>query len=373
MKYLRYLSLPVLVVIGIYFTAKGQYWAWLYLLLLDSIIIGGDAFLGDDKSTPKYQYPSILTALLFINLPLVFLLVCISTYMAGDVSSPIFEQTVLALTGLDIALTRNGTELWHLAGYVFAGGLLVGSAATVPGHELVHHKKKPLDWLMGNWMMAFSWDSGFSIEHVQGHHKNVGLSSDPATAKRGEGLYRFFVRSSIQEHRDAWKIERKRLTKRGHYLISYHNNLILGYARSTLITAIIFLISGWNGVFMFLGIAVIAKLFLEAVNYMEHYGLVRVPGTPVALHHSWNTNKLVSSLLLYNLTRHSHHHEQGSFEFWKLRPKANAPEMPYGYLSTLYLVVFFPWLYRRMMEPKLEHWLDHYATEDERKLALASN
>jgi len=26
-----------------------------------------------------------------------------------------------------------------------------------------------------------------------------------------------------------------------------------------------------------------------------------------------------------------------------------------------------------MMEPKLEHWLDHYATEDERKLALASN
>ena len=103
MKYLRYLSLPLLVVIGIYFTAKGQYWAWVYLLLLDSIIIGGDAFLGDDRSTPKYQYPSILTALLFINLPLIFLLVCITTYMAGDVSSPILEQTVLALTGLDIA------------------------------------------------------------------------------------------------------------------------------------------------------------------------------------------------------------------------------------------------------------------------------
>jgi len=49
MKYLRYLGLPILVVIGIYFTAKGQYWAWLYLLLLDSIIIGGDAFLGDDR------------------------------------------------------------------------------------------------------------------------------------------------------------------------------------------------------------------------------------------------------------------------------------------------------------------------------------
>ena len=373
MKYLRYLGLPILVVIGIYFTAKGQYWAWIYLLLLDSIIISGDAFLGDDRSTPKYQYPSILTALLFINFPLVFLLVCISSYMAGSGSSPILEQTVLALTGLDIAVTRNGTELWHLAGYVFAGGLLVGSAATVPGHELVPHKKKRLDWFMGNWMMAFTWDSAFAIEHVQGHHKNVGLSSDPATAKRGEGFYNFFIRSSLQENRDAWQIEGARLKKRGQYFLSYHNQLIQGYARSALITAIIFLISGWNGVFMLLGMAVFAKLFLEAVNYMEHYGLVRVPGTPVALHHSWNTNKLVSSLLLYNLTRHSHHHEQGSFEFWKLRPKANAPEMPYGYLSTLYLVVFFPWLYRRMMEPKLEHWLDNYATEDERKLVLASN
>ncbi|GIS73449.1 MAG: hypothetical protein CM1200mP10_30260 [Candidatus Neomarinimicrobiota bacterium] len=52
MKYLRYLSLPTLVAIGIYFTAKGQYWAWVYLILLDSIIIGGDAFLGDDRSKP---------------------------------------------------------------------------------------------------------------------------------------------------------------------------------------------------------------------------------------------------------------------------------------------------------------------------------
>ena len=373
MKYLRYLGLPLLVVIAIYFAAKGQYWAWVYLILLNFIVIGGDAFLGDDLSTPKYQYSFILTLLLYINLPLIFLLVCIATYMAGGASSPMLEQTVLALTGLDIALTRNGTELWHLAGYVFAGGLLVGSAATVPGHELVHHKKKQLDWFMGNWMLAFTWDSAFAIEHVHGHHKNVGLPSDPATAKRGEGLYKYFVRSSLQEHRDAWQIELERLKKRGQYVLSYHNRLIQGHARSVLISTIIFLSSGWNGVFMLMGMAVFAKLFLESVNYMEHYGLVRVPGTPVALHHSWNTNKLVSSLLLYNLTRHSHHHEQSSLEFWKLRPKANAPEMPYGYLTTLYLSVFFPWLYRRMMEPKLEHWLNHYATEDERKLALASN
>ena len=364
---------PLLVVISIYFAAMGHYWIWVYLILLDIIIIGGDALFGEDKSTPEYKYPMLLTLLLYINLPLVVLLVCISTYMAGNMTNPVLEQLVLSITGLDIALTRNGTELWHLAGYVFAGGLMVGSAATVPGHELVHHKKKRLDWFIGNLMMAFSLDSAFAIEHVHGHHKNVGLGSDPATAKRGQGFYRFFIESSIKEHRDAWGIELTRLKKRGHSLVGFHNNLLLGYLQSALVGLGAYFIAGLNGVVMFICIAIFAKLFLESVNYMEHYGLVRVPGTPVAVHHSWNSNKLVSSLLLYNLTRHSHHHEQGSLEFWKLRPRANAPEMPYGYLSTLYLVVFFPWLYRRMMEPKLEHWLDHYATEDERKLALASN
>ena len=43
--------------------------------------------------------------------------------------------------------------------------------------------------------------------------------------------------------------------------------------------------------------------------------------------------------------------------------------MPYGYLSTLYLVVFFPWMYRKMMEPKLEDWMANYASEGERQLA----
>ena len=47
---------------------------------------------------------------------------------------------------------------------------------------------------------------------------------------------------------------------------------------------------------------------LEGVNYMEHYGLVREEGAPIEPKHSWNTNKRISSVLLYNLTRHSSHH-----------------------------------------------------------------
>jgi len=368
MKYLQYLGTPLLILMAIYLGAKGQYWAWVYLLILDTIIIAGDAFLGDDKSTPNYRYPAVLTALLYINLPTFLVFLILAVYMGGAASFPLFEQFIFALTGSDIHSAREGTVLWHLAGYVFTGGLLMGSALTIPAHELVHHKKKKTDWIMGNIMMAFTCDNAFAIEHVHGHHKNVGLASDPSTAKRGEGLFRFLFNASFLEHRDGWKIEISRLRKRGFMLWGFHNRMLQGYTSSTLIMVIAYYISGFAGLIIFLGITIFAKIFLEVVNYMEHYGLVRAPGTPVALRHSWNTNRRLSSVLLYNLTRHSHHHEQGSLEFWKLRPYPDAPEMPYGYLTTLYLVAFFPWIYRRMMEPRLEDWRNTYATKEEKVL-----
>ncbi len=370
LKYLRYFATPVLVSISIYFAAMGKEWIWIYLIGFNIFVIFGDSFLGNDRSTPEYKYPIVLRLLLFINLPLIAILVSIAFYMAGHLSYPAFEQVIMFLTGHDISLTRIGTEPWHLAGYIFTVGLMMGPGATIPGHELVHHKKNKLDWIMGNLMLSFSIDNAFAVEHVHGHHKHVGLASDPATAKRGQSLYRFFIESSIKEHRDAWKIELKRLKKRGHYVFSLYNKMIIGYLQSSIIAVVAILLAGWYGVLMFIGIAMFAKFFLESINYVEHYGLVRIKGTPVELHHSWNTNKWISSILLYNVTRHSHHHEQGSLEFWKLRPKDEAPEMPYGYLSTLYLVVFLPWLYRIIMEPKLEYWIENFASKGERELLL---
>jgi len=360
--------MPVLILTAIYLGAKGQYWAWVYLIILDTIIIAGDAFLGEDTSVPEYKYPNILTVLVYINLPLFLIFLTIAVYMGGNTSWPLFEQVIFTLTGSDIAVTRQGTVLWHLGGFIFAGGLLMGSALTIPAHELVHHKKKKADWIIGNIMMAFTCDTAFAIEHVHGHHKNVGLASDPATAKRGEGLFHFLLNASYLEHRDGWKIEIARLQKREFMFLGFHNRMLQGYLSSALLIYVAFYIGGLAGIVIFMGTGVFAKIFLEVVNYMEHYGLVRVPGTPVAPRHSWNTNRRLSSVLLYNLTRHSHHHERGSLEFWKLRPYQDAPEMPYGYLTTLYLVTFFPWVYRRMMEPRLEEWIKNYASEEEKLL-----
>ena len=92
LKYLRYLATPILVSISIYFAAMGKEWIWIYLVGFNMFVIFGDAFLGNDKSTPEYKYPFVLRLLLFINLPLIAILVSIAVYMAGQSSNIIFEE-----------------------------------------------------------------------------------------------------------------------------------------------------------------------------------------------------------------------------------------------------------------------------------------
>ena len=75
-------------------------------------------------------------------------------------------------------------------------------------------------------------------------------------------------------------------------------------------------------------------------------------------------------MILYNLTRHSQHHEKASIEFWELKPYQDAPEMPYGYLSMIFIALLFPWWYHKIMARKLIDWDQNYASENERNYIM---
>ena len=108
------------------------------------------------------------------------------------------------------------------------------------------------------------------------------------------------------------------------------------------------------------------------MNYIEHYGLVRDPETPVKPRHSWNTTRRLSSWTLFNLTRHSHHHAQGEVPFQDLRPLPGAPTMVAGYLTTIVLTLVPP-LWHRIMAPRLVAWDRDHARGGERRLAAEAN
>tara|TARA_B110000495_G_C22746578_1_gene437575 strand:+ start:223 stop:561 length:339 start_codon:yes stop_codon:yes gene_type:complete len=101
--------------------------------------------------------------------------------------------------------------------------------------------------------------------------------------------------------------------------------------------------------------SVVSFLFLETINYIEHYGLLRkikLNGKyeRVKPHHSWNSNHTVGRIILYELTRHSDHHFKSSKKYQVLESIEESPQLPYGYPTSI-LISFFPPLWFKIMNP----------------------
>ena len=373
MKYLKYYISPLTIITAIYTCSIGAYYSTLFFIGFSLFIILGDIILKKDASEETYSYVFLLDVPMYINLPLLMLLVLFTAFALSSDPSDLFQSIFMNYLNIDLFNMRQSMNVADSISLVALTGLFIGIMGTVPGHELVHRKKNKFDMFMGNWLLAFSWDCAFAIEHVYGHHKNVGLGHDPATAKRGENIYLFILRAIIKEQKDAWSIELNQAKRREQSFISIRNRMIIGYFRSLFITFIAYLIGGISGLLIFLLCAFIAKSLLEVINYSEHYGLIRVSGETVSPRHSWNSNSTMSSIYLYNVTRHSSHHEKANLKYWELRSYNDAPMMPQGYLTMLYMALFLPYFFHRMMAKKLIEWDKNYATDNERILAIEQN
>ena len=373
MQYLKYYISPLTLVLALYTCTLGPLYPTAFFIGISLFIILGDIMIKEDSMEASHQNQFILNLPMYINLPLILLLVFMTVFIISSNPSVELAQRLKTIIGVDLMALNRSVHPLDTISLVALTSLFIGVMGTVPGHELVHRIKNKFDMFMGNWLLAISWDCAFAIEHVYGHHKNVGLESDPATAKRGENLYRFILRAIIKEQKDAWTIENSRLRKTHHSIFSIKNRMVIGHIRSGSIAFIAYLVGGLSGMLIFILCAFIAKCLLEVINYTEHYGLVRVPGQPVKPHHSWNTNSAISSMYLYNVTRHSSHHEKSHLKYWELKSYPNAPTMPQGYLSMLYLAIFLPWLYHKIMAPRLIDWDRNYASKEEQNIAQFHN
>jgi alkane 1-monooxygenase len=191
----------------------------------------------------------------------------------------------------------------------------------------------------------------------------------------------FFPRVLWQCLASSWQAEKAMLARKG----------LPGWDRSnpfwrylSLDLAFLFLaliVGGWLGLMLFLFQAFVAIWQLELVNYVEHYGLTRkhLGGgryEPQCPHHSWNAAHLSSNRLLINLQRHSDHHTKPDRNYPLLQTYGadDAPQLPFGY-SVMTLIALLPPLWRRMMNPKVQHWRKTFYPEitDWRAYSAATN
>ena len=125
--------------------------------------------------------------------------------------------------------------------------------------------------------------------------------------------------------------------------------------------------AGWNGVLVIFLAGLIGRSFHELINYVQHYGLVRVENSPIRPHHSWDCYRTISNVLHYNLPRHADHHMFATKAFWQLNTQQDAPTLPYGY-QTMAFIALTPPLWRHIMRPLLADWDKRFASDAEREV-----
>ncbi|MEM8841980.1 MAG: alkane 1-monooxygenase [Pseudomonadota bacterium] len=251
--------------------------------------------------------------------------------------------------------------LWQDAVFALGLGVATGGTGITFAHELIHQQPR-WERRLGELLLISTCYGQFATEHIHGHHITVGTPKDPVSARRGEWIYSFFLRAVAGTARSAWHIESNRLKKRG--LGVYHrSNPFWRYTLGSILFLVVaYLLAGWMGVGFFVLQSLMAIYQLEAVNYVEHYGLTREylgdgKFERIKPHHSWNASQRVSNWFLINLQRHSDHHYRPGRRYPLLQHYSwkQAPQLPFGY-ATMIAMAIVPPAWRYVMDRRVDRW-----------------
>ena len=319
----------------------GWFWATLVIWYLIVPII--DHLLPPDASNPPPEVVPQLDAdryyryLTYLTVPIHYVTLLYAAYVIGT---------------QDLA--------WYsILGLALSVGVVNGLAINT-GHEL-GHKTTPVERGLAKTVLAVVGYGHFFIEHNKGHHKDVATPEDPASSRMGESIYRFAVREIPGAMRRAWHSEKSRLARCGRGPWSLENEVL----QPLLITVPLYgaLIIGFGWVMVpFLLVQAFWGWFgiLTSANYIEHYGLLRQKLAngryePCQPHHSWNSNHVMSNLILFNLQRHSDHHANPTRRYQSLRAFEKLPEFPSGY-PLMFIAALLPPLWFAMMDRRVVAW-----------------
>ena len=341
LKYLFAYTIPVATLVSItsegFFTYTTFIYAFVFIPVLESIF-------KDVESKEEYTKPEIqnklsntfFDILLYLNIPFVFALLGLGLY----------------------TLNQPQLDLFETGGMVLSLGILLATNAINVGHEL-GHRKPLIERCMSKLLYLPCLYMHFYIEHNFGHHNNVATPKDPATAKFNQTVYSFWITSVVGQYISAWKLQLQLLKIKNSGFFSFKNDMLFYTIFEFAYLFVIYSFFGFYGLFLAVIIGVLSFLFLETINYIEHYGLLRekLPSgryERVQSHHSWNSNHFIGRIVLYELTRHSDHHFKASKKYQVLENKRESPQLPYGYPTSI-LLALVPWLWFSLVNPLLNN------------------
>ncbi len=223
----------------------------------------------------------------------------------------------------------------------------IGGIGINTAHELGHKKESNERWL-SKIALAQSFYGHFYIEHNRGHHVRVATPEDPASARMGENFYQFWPRTVGGSLKSAWRLEKRRIARRGKHPFRIGNDVLNAWLMSAVL---------WGGADRLARrrdhavppdpggrrlLAARGRQLHGALRHAPAEGRVRgarsaTSGSTPA--HSWNSNNVATNVLLYHLQRHSDHHANPTRRYQALRDFEESPVLPTGYAGMIVLAI----------------------------------
>ena len=334
LKYLMSYSIALFAFIGIslggFYNYLAVIFTFVFIPVLEIIVKKSDEKYTDEEKINRNLDP-FFDLLLYLNIPIVFGIFFFSLEKLAHTSS-----------------------VYDIIGIILSASIVMATNGINVGHELGHRKSiiartcSKLLYLPCQYMH-------FYIEHNFGHHINVATPEDPATARYKQTVYSFWITSVIRTYISAWEIQIKLLKVSKRSFFSIKNDMVFYTLFQLAFLVFIYYNFGIFLTFLSIVMSVVSFLFLETINYVEHYGLLRKKEPSgryerVKPHHSWNSNHTIGRIVLYELTRHSDHHFKSSKKYQVLESLDECPHLPHGYPTSI-LLSLIPPLWFSIMNP----------------------
>jgi alkane 1-monooxygenase len=340
--------IPTLVILGFYL---GGYWNFIavgFSFVLMPVI---DQLSGIDQSNVPEEKTKVIGEEFYYRFV---------TYLWT------YFQIGFVIWGAWVVTTAKLPTISSWIGFIISFSLVTGGIGITVAHEL-GHKKSSLEKFYSKALLMTVCYMHFYIEHNRGHHVLVATPSDPATARKHQNFYAFWIQSVFIGYKHAWQLEADRIRRKNIPVLSYHNEMIrflilpLMFCISLFIViSIIHNASAWEVPVFFFAQSFLALTLLELVNYVEHYGIVRTEIAPGRFErinplHSWNASHIISNFFLFQLQRHSDHHAYAHKRYQVLNHYDESPQLPFGY-PTMIILAAIPPLWFSIMDKRLERW-----------------
>jgi alkane 1-monooxygenase len=234
--------------------------------------------------------------------------------------------------------SRRASPL-EFSGLTVACGVL-SAFAMAHIHEVMH-RPGVLSRVISDSALAWAGYPHYRVVHHL-HHAHVGDPRYGSTARAGLSLWRHVGHSFFGALVAGLESEIVYIrVRRG-------SRLLAPVLMCVLIATLIAWKVGCYGVLFYLGQGVVSAFVVEAIGYIQHYGLCesQIPESQIA----WDVPWWLSNRLFANNGRHTHHHLDQTWPYDQLG-RVGVP-LPAGYLHMFFLALLPP-LWFSVMDRRL--------------------